>query len=142
MADAARCAARGLAEAIACAGDAPAAAPATIPAKAQASVDPIVISKGEAVLTYQAFPDACRLKNGDIVAVFYAGYTHVSLASDDVPLGGRICIVRSSDEGRTWSSPAVLFDDEDDNRDPHIAQLDDGTLICTFFSWANKTHNG
>src|SRR5207247_1259395 len=102
-------------------------APATAPAAdASHSIDPIVISKGEAAYTYQAFPDACRLKNGDIVAVFYAGYTHVSLAADDFPLGGRICMVRSTDEGKTWSAPSVLYDDADDNRDPHIAQLDDG----------------
>lgn len=94
-----------------------------------------VISHGKEAYTYQAFPDACRLKNGDIVAVFYAGYGHVSLEADDFPNGGRICLVRSTDEGRTWSQPQVLFDDADDNRDPHIAQLDDGSLVCTFFSW-------
>jgi len=98
-----------------------------------------VISHGPNSLSYQAFPDACRLKNGDIVCVFYAGYGHVSFASDDCPKGGRICMTRSSDEGRTWSVPQVLFDDEDDNRDPHIAQLSDGSLVCTFFSWHNKT---
>ena len=33
---------------------------------------PTVISRGAAAGTYQAFPDACRLKNGDTVCVFYA----------------------------------------------------------------------
>jgi hypothetical protein len=47
-------------------------------------------------------------------------------------------MVRSSDEGKTWTTPEILFDDADDNRDPHIAQLDDGSLICTFFSWSSK----
>ena len=100
--------------------------------------EPLVISKGKESYTYQAFPDACRLKNGDIFAVFYAGYGHVSLAADDYPRGGRICMVRSSDEGKTWSEPQVLFDGPDDERDPHIAQLDDGTLVCTFFAWKLK----
>ena len=109
--------------------------------KPQGPIDPIVISRGKEAYGYQAFPDACRLKNGDILAVFYAGYTHVSLAAADFPLGGRICMVRSSDEGRTWTEPAVLFDDQDDNRDPHVAQLDDGTLICTFFSIAEQDGN-
>jgi hypothetical protein len=106
--------------------------------KPQGSTEPIVISRGEKAGAYQAFPDACRLKNGDIVAVFYAGYTHVSIATDAYPLAGRLCIVRSSDEGRTWTEPAVLYDDADDNRDPHVAQLDDGTLVCTFFSLRPK----
>ncbi|WP_337174983.1 exo-alpha-sialidase [Paludisphaera sp.] len=100
--------------------------------------DPVVISRGEAAHRYQAFPDALRLKNGDILVAFYAGYNHVSLATDDFPLGGRLCVVRSSDEGRTWSEPAVLYDDADDNRDPHLAQLDDGTVVCSFFSIAEK----
>ena len=93
-----------------------------------------VISRGEAAGPYQAFPDACRLANGDIIAVFYAGYGHVSLSNGDWPKGGRICTVRSSDEGRTWTAPAILYDDGIDNRDPHIAQMRDGTLICSFFS--------
>jgi hypothetical protein len=97
-----------------------------------------VISKGKEAYSYQAFPDACRLANGDIVCVFYAGYGHVSLEADDFPNGGRICMVRSGDEGKTWTEPAVLFDDADDNRDSHIAQLSDGSLVCTFFSWKHK----
>lgn len=97
-----------------------------------------VISRGEASGPYQAFPDACRLKNGDILCVFYAGYGHVSLPNDEWPKGGRICMVRSGNEGRTWSEPRILYDDEDDNRDPHIAQLSDGTLICSFFSLRKK----
>lgn len=95
-----------------------------------------VISRGEVAGSYQAFPDACRLKNGDILAVFYAGYGHVSGPNAQWPKGGRICMVRSSDEGRTWTRPEILFDDELDNRDPHIAQMSDGTLICSLFSVA------
>ena len=94
-----------------------------------------VISVGEASGPYQAFPDACRMQSGDIIVCFYAGYGHVSLPTAEWPKGGRICTARSSDEGRTWSKPTVLFDDELDNRDPHIAQLADGTLICTYFSY-------
>lgn len=96
--------------------------------------DFLVISRGAAAGSYQAFPDACRLKNGEILCVFYAGYGHVSLPRPDFLRGGRICWVRSRDEGRTWSEPTVLYDDDADNRDPHIAALQDGTLICTFFS--------
>jgi hypothetical protein len=108
--------------------------PATT-AAAAATQPTLVISKGPAAATYQAFPDACRLKNGDILCVFYAGYGHVSLAADDFSNGGRICMVRSSDEGRTWSEPQIIYDDADDNRDSHIVELDDGTLLVTFFSW-------
>lgn len=94
-----------------------------------------VISRGAASGPYQAFPDACRLNNGDIAVVFYAGYGHVSLPTEEWPRGGRICMVRSHDEGRTWSEPVVIFDNEQDNRDPHIAQLRDGTLVCSYFDY-------
>ena len=96
---------------------------------------PRVISRGWAAGSYQAFPDACRLANGDLLCVFYAGYGHVSLPRPDWPRGGRICLVRSEDEGRTWTEPRVLYDGPDDDRDPHVAQLRDGTVVCSFFPY-------
>ena len=95
----------------------------------------LIISRGEAAGTYQAFTDICRLTNGDLLCVFYAGYGHVSLPRNDWPKGGRICSVRSRDEGRTWSAPRVLFDGPFDDRDPHIAQMRDGTVVCSFFTY-------
>ncbi|MEJ5252813.1 MAG: exo-alpha-sialidase [Chthonomonadetes bacterium] len=99
------------------------------------------ISRGASAGSYQAFPDACRLQNGEIVCVFYAGYGHVSLPNQEYPRGGRICLVRSADEGRRWSQPGVIYDSAEDDRDPHIAQLSDGTLICSFFTY-RKTAQG
>jgi hypothetical protein len=93
------------------------------------------ISQGTAAGTYQAFPDMCRAGNGDLLVVYYAGYGHVSLPTDGWPRGGRVCMVRSSDEGRAWSAPRVLYDGERDDRDPHIAGLKDGTLVCSFFPY-------
>ena len=95
----------------------------------------LVISRGEAAGTYQAFTDICRLTNGELFCVFYGGYGHVSLPRADCPKGGRICMVRSKDEGRTWSQPRVLFDGPYDDRDPHIAQMRDGSVVCSFFTY-------
>jgi hypothetical protein len=96
---------------------------------------PKVISRGESAGSYQAFPDVCRLGNGALLCVFYAGYGHVSLPREDCPKGGRICCVGSMDEGRTWSSPRILFDGPFDDRDPHIAQMRDGSVVCSFFTY-------
>jgi hypothetical protein len=114
--------------------------PAMVSMAAAAGAQPAhqVISRGEAAGPYQAFPDVCRLRNGDLLCVFYAGYAHVSLPNDDWPRGGRICAVRSSDEGRTWSEPRVLFDGTQDDRDPHIAAMRDGSLVCTFFQYRKR----
>lgn len=87
---------------------------------------------------YQAFPDVCRLKNGALLCVFYAGYDHVSHPNERLPQGGRICAVRSTDEGRTWSEPWTVVDTPDDDRDPSVACLPDGTLLCNFFTYGRN----
>lgn len=93
-----------------------------------------VVSKGGDAGDYQAFTDAVRLDNGDILVVFYAGDGHVTYPSDAYPDAGRICMVRSTDNGKSWSSPVTIYDDVADNRDPHISQMSDGTVVLTFFN--------
>jgi sialidase-1 len=88
---------------------------------------------------YQAFPDVCRLKSGALYCVFYAGYDHVSHPNEKLPKGGRICAVRSLDEGQTWSAPEIVTDTADDDRDPSVCCLPDGTLLCTFFTYDTNT---
>jgi hypothetical protein len=83
---------------------------------------------------YQAFPDVCRLQEGRLIVVFYAGYGHVALPNAQFPKGGRICSCTSSDEGHTWSKAEIVYDGPDDDRDPSIVQLKSGLIICNFFS--------
>ena len=87
---------------------------------------------------YQAFPDVCRLSNGELLCVFYAGYSHVSFPTPELPRGARVCAVRSGDEGRTWSEPTIVVDTELDDRDPSVAQLSDGRLLCNFFTYQGE----
>jgi hypothetical protein len=82
---------------------------------------------------YEAFPDVCRLADGRLMAVFYAGYGHVSLPNESLTNGGRISLCTSADEGQTWTAARTLFDGPYDDRDPSVTQLRDGRLICTFF---------
>jgi len=91
---------------------------------------------------YEAFPDICRGKDGQLLCVFYAGYGHISLPKPESPRGGRICYCTSADEGKTWSPPRLLFDGDHDDRDPSIAQLKDGRLLCNFFSLAKPDGPG
>lgn len=83
---------------------------------------------------YEAFPDVCRLQDGRLMCVFYAGYGHVALPSEQLPRGGRISFCLSSDEGQTWTDAETLYDGPDDDRDPSIVQLKNGRMICNFFS--------
>src|SRR3989304_2103693 len=82
---------------------------------------------------YEAFPDVCRTTNGDLYVVFYAGYGHVSNPRDDLPRGGAVYGLRSSDQGKTWSDPILVVDSSEDDRDPHVAQLANGDLLVSFF---------
>jgi photosystem II stability/assembly factor-like uncharacterized protein len=97
-----------------------------------------------------------RLKNGDWLVGFSTGYWHASpptplrysaktiaeyrklgMPEDvDAPTGGRAMIMRSSDEGRTWSTPALLLDTPDDDRHPAFVELPDGTLVCSIFTYS------
>ena len=87
---------------------------------------------------YEAFPDVCRLADGRLLAVFYAGYGHVAMPNDALPKGGRISGCYSADEGRTWSEPFVLFDGPYDDRDPSVTPLKDGRIACVFFTLKPK----
>src|SRR5215471_2397315 len=99
-----------------------------------ASAQHQIVCSGEAAGGYAAFPDVCRLRNGDLYCVFYSGYGHVSTPNDKWPKGGRIMAVRSSDNGTTWSKPVVAIDTDQDDRDPSVACLKDGTLLLNWFT--------
>jgi Neuraminidase (sialidase) len=93
-----------------------------------------IVCSGEAAGGYAAFPDICRLSNGDLVCVFYSGYGHVSTPNTRWPRGGRIMMVRSSDNGTSWSKPIVVIDTDQDDRDPSVSCLRDGTLLLNWFT--------
>ena len=91
---------------------------------------------------YEAFPDVCRLSNGDLYVVFYAGYGHVSVPRPDLPRGGAVYGLRSTDEGKTWSEPILVVDTPEDDRDPHVTQLGNGDLLVSFFDSVYYTEDG
>ncbi|MCX7425371.1 MAG: sialidase family protein [Planctomycetia bacterium] len=91
---------------------------------------------------YEAFPDVCRMANGDLFVVFYAGYGHASSPRNDLPRGGAIYGLRSSDQGKTWSDPMLVVDTPEDDRDPHVTQLANGDLLVSFFDSVDYTEDG
>jgi hypothetical protein len=84
---------------------------------------------------YEAFPDVCRLQDGRLLCVFYAGYGHVALPNANLPKGGRIVACYSSDEGKTWTDTETIIDTPLDDRDASVVQLADGRILCTFFTY-------
>ncbi len=99
-----------------------------------------------------------RLKSGRWLLTFTSGYWHGSLPWTEeirrdpirrasfekrqeqgmpfvwAPRGGRAHFMHSDDEGRTWSRPETLIDTECDDRHPTILEMDDGSLLATFFT--------
>ena len=72
------------------------------------------------------FPDMIRLADGRLLVGYRDSISHI--AQD-----GRILVVESSDDGRTWSAPRVAVDTSIDDRDPKLTQLRDGTILMNFF---------
>lgn len=103
-----------------------------------------------------------RLRSGVWLVGFNAGYWHASAptplhypartlteyirlgmpANIIAPTGGRALIIRSTDEGKTWSPPATLIDTPADDRHPAFVELDAGTLLCSFFTYMGEPENG
>ncbi|GAA2627664.1 sialidase family protein [Paractinoplanes durhamensis] len=79
------------------------------------------------------FPDVVRLAGGKLVAAYREGAGHISHE-------GRIAVVASDDDGRTWSEPQVVVDGPHDDRDPKLAVLADGTILLSYFvlEWTSE----
>ncbi|MDO5567337.1 MAG: sialidase family protein, partial [Planctomycetia bacterium] len=99
------------------------------------SKDFVYVCKDAGAGAYEAFPDVCRLADGRLLCVFYAGYGHIAFPNEKLPKGGRISGCYSSDEGKTWSDAVTMIDTPVDDRDPSITQLADGRLLLTFFTY-------
>ena len=75
--------------------------------------------------SYFAWPTAARLQDGRI-AVVSSG-----LRNDHICPFGKVVISYSDDEGKTFTSPTVLFDTSIDDRDPGIVAYGDSNVIIT-----------
>lgn len=85
----------------------------------------VIVAEGAAHRsTY--FPTVARLRGGELVVVYYDSPDHVSQA-------GHISVVRSIDDGHTWSAPRPIVDTPFDDRDPSIVQIGTGALLVSFF---------
>ena len=83
---------------------------------------------------HYGWPGVTRTLAGDILASASERITHVD------PFGREV-VSRSTDNGRTWSEPEVIFDSVTDDRDHAINTLPDGTVVSTWFSssaWARS----
>lgn len=77
---------------------------------------------------YHGWPTLTRRKNGELLVVSSGGReAHVC------PFGV-VDLIRSKDEGATWSYPRTLLDGDIDDRDAGILETAQGTLLVTTFT--------
>lgn len=77
---------------------------------------------------YIGWPTVCRLANGDVMAVFSGD------RDSHICPWGKVQMVRSTDDGETWSAPVTIANGILDDRDAGIVQLPDGEIIVTWFT--------
>jgi sialidase-1 len=71
------------------------------------------------------FPVAIRLASGEILAVIRGGAPHIGRA-------GRLDMSTSTDRGKTWVKPWTAADGPEDDRNPALGQLPDGTILLAY----------
>lgn len=76
---------------------------------------------------HYGWPGLTRTQDGDLLVTASERMRHVD------PFGREV-ILRSNDNGRTWSEPEVIFDSVSDDRDCAVNTLADGTVIATWFT--------
>ncbi len=77
---------------------------------------------------YHGWPTVARRKSGELLLVYSGGReAHVC------PLG-RVELMRSHDEGKTWTFPQVILDSPIDDRDAGVLETDRGSILVTTFT--------
>jgi len=83
---------------------------------------------------YIGWPTVCRRRNGELLVVFSGD------RDEHVCPWGKVQLVRSGDDGKTWSAPVTIRNSVADDRDAGIVELADGTLLVNWFTslaWQN-----
>ena len=99
-----------------------AAASATL----RAAAEPATISRHPEY--YHGWPTLARCRSGELLVAYSGGReAHVC------PYG-RVELIRSRDDGRTWTFPEVVLDTPIDDRDAGIVETPSGALLVTTFT--------
>jgi hypothetical protein len=88
------------------------------------SIDTISLDTG----SYHGWPTLARRKKGQLLLVYSGGR-----AGHVCPFG-RVELMRSHDDGRTWTWPQTIFDGPLDDRDAGLVETSQGTLLVSTFT--------
>jgi len=77
---------------------------------------------------YHGWPTLVRRSNGELILLYSGG------REDHVCPFGRLELMRSCDEGKTWSQPIVVFETGIDDREAGFMETAMGTLLANTFT--------
>lgn len=95
---------------------------------AATATDPIQLGDAPRVTVVSGsgyFPVLIRLRNGELMAVLRGGAPHIGVK-------GRLDIVTSRDDAKTWSAPRTVIDSPGDDRNPAFGQVKNGDIILGY----------
>lgn len=84
--------------------------------------------------SYHGWPTIGRRRNGELLVVSSSG------RQEHVDPYGKVFLIRSADEGKTWSDPQTIADTPIDDRDAGIIETRTGALVVNWFTslaWMN-----
>ena len=110
-----------MAAAVSCASGRPAAA---VPSAEILETKVICREEGR----YLGWPTVCRRANGELLVVFSGD------RDQHVCPWGKVQLIRSADDGKTWSAPVTIQNGLLDDRDAGLIELGDGTLLLNWFT--------
>ena len=107
-------------------------AAATLGRAASAAAPAATIEKLEVITRqpklYHGWPTIARRKSGELLVSYSGG------REGHVCPFGRVELIRSTDDGRTWSDPQTVLDTPIDDRDSGVLETAKGTLLVTTFT--------
>ena len=81
--------------------------------------------------TYCMFPAIIQCADQELLLTYYRGTGHITPVSPETPRSGRVELIRSRDGGKSWSTPTVVFDTENDDRETALTRISDGSIYLT-----------
>ena len=88
----------------------------------------VILSNPDGIHNYFGWPSVARLQDGTLAAVA-SGFRLAHVC----PFGKSV-MIRSSDEGKTWSPPEIIIDTPLDDRDSGIVPFGKCGVIVTSFN--------
>ena len=104
----------------------------------QKTLDLRTLPAAQEVMAYRdggLFPVLIATERGTLLAAVRGGAGHLGLA-------GRMEVIRSLDQGKSWSPPAVVADSERDDRNPALGISNRGTVILAYQGQGNYDSEG